>query len=273
MVQLWDAGIDYLTMTFAPDHAQYNQAAELIRRECRKSASKEFPLEPFAWNGYVGYKQGKVSTGERADGAIIRVSGLRSRHIGDLLKHHGIKGKATRLDFQTTGQTTIAGTDFLKSLQGTINAATGKDAGSNARNTAIYKIRGSDTGYTIGSRSSESYCRIYDKTAEQHGKVAPNLIRFENELKGRKADYAWKMYLSSANGYWLNCSIVKAEMERYGVNMDWLATGERCEMPSSYEPSNTQKRIGWLKYHVRPTVQRLVGVIGRDAVLEILGLD
>lgn len=272
MVSLWDAGLDYLTMTFEPGHSDYARVLQIIDVEMEKSAGPGHDIEPFTWNGYTGRKQGKLAIGQRQDGMMVRCSGARSRLLGNLLKEKNVNGKTTRIDFQTTAKVTTDPGRYLSKVRGAVESSTGKESGRKARNTAAYKTIGSDSGLAIGSRSSESYFRIYNKSLEQRGKVEPGLIRFENECKGKRARVAWNMFRASATPYYLSCSIVKAELQNFGVDTDFLATGERVEFPSSWEPTNTEKQLNWLQFHVRPTVLQLIDKIGRDAVIDALGL-
>jgi DNA relaxase NicK len=272
-MRVWDAGIDYLTMTFEAGHKDYVQALSSVAAEMSLSAHEKEPILPATWNGYVGKRQGKLMLGEREDGMIVRVSGARSRHIAQTLKERNINGKATRIDFQTTAQTGEPVECYLQGVHRKVSQATSAENGRSARNLARYSYRGKPCGVAVGSRSSNNYSRIYNKTLEQCGKVAPNLVRFENEVKGKRAVQAWNMYAASAQPYYLSCSLVKAEMEGFGVNMDWLATGEKVEFASSWEPTNTEKQLNWLQHNVRPTVLQLVDKIGREEVLLALGLN
>jgi DNA relaxase NicK len=161
----------------------------------------------------------------------------------------------------------------LQGVHSKVEERTSAAFGNSARNLASYHHRGKPCGVAIGSRSSTNYNRIYNKTLEQNGRVAPRLVRFENECKGKRAVHAWKMFTASAQPYYLSCSIVKAEIESVGVNMDWLATGEKVEFASSWEPTNTEKQLNWFRHNVRPTVLQLVDKIGREEVLLALGLN
>lgn len=273
MHQLWDAGIDYMTMTFNPKHHQRVKALLLIRAEMSKTASEQDKIIPGTMRGYIGEKQGKLLYGEKDGWLLVQVSGSRSRHIAQLFKDHGITGKATRIDFQATCQTSVPVERYLQEVSSKIEANTGAEKGRSARNSATYKNRGRACGMVIGSRSSENYTRLYNKTLEQRNRIAPNLARAEVELKGTKAELGWAMYMKSAQPYYYSCSMVKSDFMRYGIDLEWLAKGDKVEFESSWEKTTVQKQMNWLYTHVRPTVQKLVGIVGKEAVLDILGLD
>ena len=273
MCRVWDAGIDYLTITFKAGDRDYVRAMLLVKSEMEKTADGNNAILPWAWNGYRGEKQGKVMYGEREDGLLVRCSGARARLIAAIFKENNVTGKATRIDFQVTAKTKQAVEEYLEITCAKVTANTDSTAGRSARNSATYKSRGRACGMVIGSRSSTNYHRIYNKTLEQRNRVEPNLVRFEAEKKGDLAVQSWKMYMMAGQPYYLNCSIIKAEMEILGVDMDWLAYIEKAEFVSSYEPTTPVRQANWLFVHVRPTVLKLVALIGRDAVLELLGLD
>jgi len=260
-------------MTYEPGHTNYLRALQNVRAEMTLTANETNPILPASYQGYIGEKQGKLAYGEREDGMIVRVSGERARHVAALIKEKNIAGKTTRIDFQVTGKTQDATENYLSKVQSRVLSTVGSAAGRRAKNTSTYKNRGRDCGMVIGSRSSENYHRIYDKSLEQRNRIEPNLVRFENEVKGKRARVAWNMYQAAAQPYYLSCSIVKAEFELLGVNMDWLASGERNEFPSSYEASDLQKKMNWFESHVKKSVAECVEFYGREAVLQSLGLD
>lgn len=242
MARLWDAGVDWLTMTFAPGHKDYVRALQNLQAEAAIAADAGAPILPWTFDRYIGFKQGKLCFGEREDGLIVRVSGRRARDIVALFKEKNIDGKPTRIDFQVTGKTQGTTSDYLGAVSSKIQSACGKEAGKRAKNTGTYTHRGCDCGMVIGSRSSQNYHRLYDKTLEQRGRVEPGLIRAESEYKGRKARETWNMVRSSASPYWLSVALVKGEFMNVGADFDWLASGEKVEFQSSYEPSNGQKK-------------------------------
>lgn len=79
--------------------------------------------------------------------------------------------------------------------------------------------------------------------------------------------------MKSPRGYWFACSIVKAEFEGHGVDMAFVESATGIEMPSSYEPTSEEKKLGWLENHVRSSVLWLIERGKRDDVIKALGLQ
>jgi hypothetical protein len=122
--------------------------------------------------------------------------------------------------------------------------------------TRLRKPKGlhlSDTGNTlyVGSRKSDSFWRIYDKT--------PELLRVEIELKGKQAKRAFVGLLNGLNmgGIWnqymLRSRIPKVLVDRY----------QTAEEPTEAEPiedvEDMQKKLDWLK-----TLDSLVFKLAND---------
>lgn len=273
MVQLWDAGLDWLTMTFEPGHKDYIRAMQNVRAEMSLTRDQYDPIKPLAMRGYVGEAQGSLKYGEREDGLIVQCSGSRTRIIGEIFRDKQITGNPTRIDIQATGKVKEKSKIYLADIEKRVREACGETAGRKAKNSASYQNRGCAAGVVIGHRTSTSYSRIYDKYLESGKRTAPGLIRFEHEAKGKKARIVWNMYRASAQPYYLNCSLIKSEMEAVGVNMDWLIGVEKVEFPSEYAPSSVEKKMCWFRKHVRPSVAECVEALGREAVLKELGLD
>lgn len=272
-MKMHDAGVDWLTMTWEPGHPNYIRALTNVRAEMSIRAVAGDELMPYHWNGYTGEKQGKIAYGERHDGLVVRVSGRDARHIAQMLKERNASGKATRIDFQTTAKTNQANEVYLRRLREKVRHGVSGENGIPARNLASYSHRGRDCGVAVGSRCSGAYIRIYDKSLEQSNRVEKGLIRYEVEYKGKKAREAWKMYQSSAQPYYLACSLTKAECEVIGVEMEWLLAVEQVEFVSSYEGTSVDKKMAWLARFVRPTIHYLLARIPREEILEALGLQ
>lgn len=273
MAQLWDAGLDWLTMTFEPGHKDYLRAMQNVRAEMSLTADAYDPIKPLSMRGYVGEQQGSLKYGEREDGLIVQCSGARTRLIGELFRERNIDGKPTRIDVQVTAKASKPSKIYLSEIEARVAVATGEAAGRASKNTTNFKNRGRSTGVAIGHRTSSGYSRIYDKFVESGGRTEPGLIRFEHEAKGKRARVVWNMYRNAAQPYYLNCSLIKSEMERLGCDMDWLIGVEKVEFPSEYAPTSIEKKMLWFKKHVAPSVAACVEALGRDAVLQALGLD
>lgn len=269
---VWDAGVDWLTMTWKNGDADYSRCKNELENFGQKLNAANFESKFTSWQGYSGWQFGKIFLGERPDGLILRASGSDAKTAAAEIRARNISGKATRCDLQATARDRAAKNDYGCRVRKEVESLAGKSGRAARRRFACYKDFGHDSGFTLGSRSSQRFARFYNKTLEQRGRVEKGLWRYELEYKGKQAQYVWNMTKMSANPYWLALSVVKAEFSEYGANMDFIQTGEKYERVSSYTPSSVEKSINWLANDVKNTVVKLRELGYLDAVLDALEL-
>lgn len=272
-MDVYDAGVDWLTMTWDVKSDKTHKAFNLIRDYQEQIATEGFDVVEAKWNNYEGKQCGAVFVGVRPDGMLLKVSGADSKVVAKLLKDADADEKATRIDFQTTAKTADSNERVLRGVCEKVRrAAEGRD-GFQPRNTADYRSRGRCTGMVVGARSSENYFRIYDKSAEQKGRVEKGLIRFEGEFKQGKARQAWRKYKDAPDEMQFVLSLTRSEFERLGADMKWLKADEQIQFVSEYRGTSAQKKLAWLERFVRPSVEWLFARGFRDEVYIALGLE
>jgi DNA relaxase NicK len=131
----------------------------------------------------------------------------------------------------------------------------------------------SDGGSTLylGSRMSDRFARLYDKGIEQQTHKAGKWWRFELELKGECSPQA-SAELLSADDYSRECFSIVADFFYYRSMIampDWVPTSVRYW---SRQTTTDAKRLHWLATQVRGTILELTRSVGRQRVLEALGL-
>lgn len=271
-MNLYDYGVDWLTMTWDTKNDRLNTAFNVIRNFQELNATEGDDIEEKSWMGYEGTQQGALFVGARGDGMLMRVSGAAAREVAKLLKESECAGKPTRIDFQTTAKTEEENADALRAVRRKVQANISRKKGNQARNLATYSSRGRDCGISIGSRCSSTFLRIYDKSLEQNYRVEKGLIRYEVEFKGKRAQEAWKHYQAAKDGEALSKTLTGQEMAKMGVDMKWLQADAQIKFVSEYQGTSVQKKLAWLERFVSPTVAVLVRKVGRERVLQALGL-
>lgn len=269
---LWDAGVDWLTMTWQKTDENFDAAKDSLENFGQVLNQNNFESKFTSWQGYTGWQFGKIFLGQRPDGIILRASGGEAKIAEAEIRKRNIAGKVTRIDYQVTAKDRQAQADYGSRVREEIESAARESRAAARRAFACYKNFGHDSGFVIGSRSSERFARFYNKTLEQRGNVEPGLWRYEIEYKGKQARYVWRMTQAASRSYWLAQSIVKTEFEGFGANMEFCVNGAKFEKPSSYQPSSVEKKLKWLETHVSKSVKELIDAGYREAVLEALGL-
>lgn len=141
-------------------------------------------------------------------------------------------------------------------------------------------VTNSDGGETlyIGSRTSQVFVRLYDKSAER-GEEPGDVWRYEIEYKKPVSQTVAEMIMSLAGGddseVWetINDTVWTAFDDR-GVTPIFSA-GDAFLAPTTAhrERSPVEAQMKWLAVSVSPAVRRLAAAGYGQAIREILGLD
>lgn len=266
----WSGGVDYIRLTFTDTklaayayerYAEY--AAELGRAYTGRAV-----VEPWGWQGYKGGKVGKASFGLRDDGAILQVSG----------------GWASTPDFDDLPQTGIPRIDVQVTVWGIDNhsqeparCAELTDAARKGVPSRPWKVRlenthgDGDTLY-VGSRQSDSFIRIYDKSKESKDEMYEGAVRFEVQFSNEAARIAYKS-LSRASFSPHRCAqIVAGSMANRGLGLpEWVSVEEPVLCQVRKEASDLDTKLLWLRTQVAPTVETLLASgVTYDAVFGAL---
>jgi DNA relaxase NicK len=264
---LMECGVDWMTAT-AGSGARANTLAGRGRAYVEERGTEGYQIKPWFWNGYRGEVVDGCSWGKRDDGVIIRVSAsMARRHWKSILV---FADNVSRFDIQTTvldreSKEDLARTAFARAqensqiLNGTVKTA-----------YTVNTPEGSTL--TLGSRSSDRFLRLYNKTAETDHEYPNTCWRWEVEYKGRRA---YKV----AND--VNVSKSEAAACHNRVRTCFGSYGVRCagEEPTFgwrdagiVRSTDDQRRLEWVKRCIRPTIGRLVEAYDSETIAKALGL-
>lgn len=273
--ELMDWGVDWLTLSWpgrsaerAPSFDQLRSMYDtfVLRGELGERDKEENQ------GGYVGRRYGALWLGERKGDVLVRVSSWPARVFRDLLEAY--QPKVTRIDVQATLR-----------VMGSVDDVVSRAARSSVKGRAesigrpwkVHHINGFGDGDTanLGGRSSELYCRVYNKGAESPEQPEyMNCVRFEAECKGDLAQHVWSELKGAgeASGYVM---VMLAELfRRRGVpDLGRFTGGERPLWDLPKMQTDTEKQLAWLERNVSGTVRKLM-LDGWGAwVYDALGLD
>jgi len=270
MNTLIDYGIDYITMTFAPEAMDTNSVWRAANDLLLGDEEYRNLAQPAVKLGYVGLKSGVLFVGSREGEIMVECSGSYSERVWDKL--FDTRCNVARLDVQVTIRVEKEPEKHGDYCKG--RAIAYNDLQPKVKQRKIRWIQDIDDGYTlyIGSRKSEYFIRVYNKAAESLDEFYEKCWRYEVQLKNRSAKQAATLLHSSHDLLEQNIIYLVSEFARErGLRMDIdTATTGIVVRPVRTVVSDISARIEWLRVQVRPTVIKLADMGYRDLLMEVL---
>lgn len=256
------ASVDYLTATTKSDAATAN-LLDTLYTKCFGDSLHEFTWRPWRFKGFVGRSTEGVRYGIRGEEGIAILSGSRaSSHWREIA---GEAQNITRIDLALTVEFETPmphlAREFYREAQESGMANYGY----------VTTTRGGSTLY-VGSRTSQFYGRLYDKSSEQGGESG-KIWRWEVEVKKPKAKMAITTLIDQTE---------PAEWIHNYIHEWFTMRGIECPQPGLYMDTaleigaivkTTDKTLSWLRTQVRPAVGKLINCGFKDQVQEALGLN
>lgn len=271
----WYAGCDYVRFTYKPveNNTDVRRVLRQALLDAMVSEEGEIPeLSPWSWLGYYGEGCSHGAYGQSYQGSLLQASGAAAQ---SLCKVYGRFDAVPRCDMQFT---VVYGEDRPDTARHVADASNLAARGQGARGWACRHIDGygkGDTAY-LGSRTSETFVRVYDKSREAGiEKDGWHEWRFECEFKGKQAVSIMSEYLESGATMEAAASIVCRTLERRGVTLP-LPEGVRATEDVRWEvaPSSLERRLAWFRNQVAPSIEKAVAQgATRQMILDALGLS
>jgi len=270
-----ESAIDWLSLSVAPDadgDRVEAHMASLLQREQRAGAQ----LRPWILAGAVGFAAGRVRYGRAKRGLILQLSGqLADDHADHLIP---LAATLTRLDVAVTVKTQEPDPAHGRRQY----AAAIDNYHEHPHSARPWQVSDGDGGHTVylGTRNSDRLLRIYDKCAEAASRndkeqVAKyqNCWRYELELHDAYANPT-ALFLAGATN---RSALIEDELRRYlwshSLHVPWDGTPNPTHPGGFRRRSDLDSRLEWIGRTVAPTIRELVTLIGRDAVMDALGLS
>lgn len=262
-----DAGVDWISATVAPGPTSpdfFSLWNDIARAQHHAGSD----LKPWHWNGYDGASSGHAAYGTRQDGAYIRLSaGVSAVWWRDVFT---IARRCARLDVQVTIDGIRAGRDLAreaKLMAGRAPAQRGRPV-----EWAYTQTRSKGATTYVGSRTSESFLRLYDKGAEAKIGHLTGLWRYEMETKDDRAGAVARALMNQPAGDTVAAGLVYHTFSRRGVRPAFACPAEAPDVEHTHDQSDDERRLRWLRDHVRKTVNRLIAAGLEAEVRTALGL-
>lgn len=261
------AGIDWVTCTArSPGKvaALLSLGKDILKQEEGSGGKRQ------AWHfqGFSGHQAGGVAAGYSGTGTCVRASGATARECATELINSS--DNVSRLDIQVTVRTGECGNDHAASLYRSLLDAP-RRRGRQLAKTLITSTYTGDTLY-LGRRISDSYGRIYNKSAEDKTAEYPPRWRYELELKGKYAKAQALAYVKAEDKEtWCTSRIYHWFTDRHAGPP--ISPLDRCTDSGSSRGSSEEARvIEWLKVGVRPVLKRLAAIYGWPDTLALVGV-
>jgi len=260
-------GVDWITATTRKEpHRTFVDTLAHRWRDLHEAQGNQ--VKSWNWEGYAGHTMDSLSFGTRPDGSIVRLSGdLARQRAGQLL---ALADHVSRIDVQVTIQETPPCTNFA--MDGLARALLDRRCKAGLTCTSLIQSSPAGTTAYIGSRASDRFYRIYDKSAESKGVYLPGAWRYEVEYKGHRAGRVGERLKLTKGGPESCREVVEAAFLDYGVNLPcrplprgWRDTSPRME-------TTDERRLAWLEKSIAPVISRMMESMDRRMVLEALGI-
>lgn len=260
-------GVDWLTCT-AQTPSRVAALLSFARDQIDQEVGSGGVAKGWHWKGYAGWTAGGVDYGFNGSRALVRLRGVTARESAALAIFYS--DNVSRLDVQTTLRHYGVGSSYAKQLYESM-ARTRRSRGRPIARSLIQTSDGGDSLY-LGRRVSESYGRIYNKSAEDKEVCEVPRWRYEVEFKGDTAKAQAKAYsLTDDKVTWCISRVYHWFADRGCTPMH--SPVERVNNPGPSRGDSAQaRRIQWLQIGVKPVVRQLAREFGWPDVLSMLGV-
>lgn len=267
-----EAGLDWLSTTLHAGHPQSAQTFATGMDYLQKMQDEGNTAKPATLLGYKGVICGKCFIGDSDQGLFLRSTSGGSTSFFEHVYLSDMH--VSRLDLQVTVWVDNPGYHIGRDARE--DAAYWRKTHPKDGKRKISAIDDEDGGYTlyVGSKSSDHFCRLYDKYAESKEEYYQGAWRYEVELHN-EASTAAAAYISgnSISMEAVICSTVAQYYRARGVEPPWNASeGHNALQPAARIESDDARSLKWLAAQVAPTVARLQKRGYTVSVLEALGL-
>lgn len=266
ILKVLEVGVDWITATVRPG-SKMTVVGGMAEKWYLDRQEDGWQGKGWRWNGYSGSTCDGISYGRREDGLIVRLSGVVALMHWRTLASYA--DNVSRLDLQVTAED-----DDLKNLWAHMVKADSRfDAriSNGMTKTGLIESTPAGSTFTIGSRSSDRYFRVYDKTAESLGEYPAGSWRWEIEYKGALSNAVSEGLMKLKDTENAVIHRLRQDFFSYGVNLPVNS------VPMGWRPAfvgrvtDDQRRLEWLRRCIRPMVDRMSEAYDVETLSNALG--
>lgn len=272
-VEAVTAGVDWLTATLPTTAKHWAVWLNDNLHMLDTIAAQGYELYTRDMQGYSGVSAGNCFVGSRDDTHIVQLSGHHSDEHFDTV--YRSDAHVSRIDIQVTVKFDDMPSDIAKgAYNGAMSANLLLPAG---RRRKIYIIQGSDGGDTcyIGAPSSDQRGRIYNKAVQSEDISYERTWRYEVTFRNEIATTIAAHISRSGERRREVCRNICCEwFQGRGAQIAGVIPSDaRILSPIRSLPTDVERKLGWLRNQVSPTVRYLVELGFADVVREIFDMQ
>jgi Replication initiation factor len=259
-------GVDWITATMPADGREWPLllAADAILAQEERDGHE---LERARWQGYDLKCCGGAWAGAREDSALVRLSGeCAGQHWYQLVRH---AKKITRLDLAVTVRPDPPDPRLGAWHLGQVMRWR-KDRAQPFKVNYHGSPEGIQTVY-LGSRTSTTYGRIYDKFAESEDDRWRDSWRYEVECKDVVATTLGRVLLGDVDRESAMRVYVHDWFRKHGVTARFPRPGGDVHAPSTRAQADDDRTLRWWDDQVAAVYARLAPKVGTRRMLSALG--
>lgn len=258
-VQKFSAGVDWLQIT-ADDHKHWRHVNLVLLPEQQRAEREGSGYRPSGQNGYYGRRTDHAFWGRRDDGLMAQASSALADEL--FMPLMSCATRVPRLDVQLT---CWYAEDVRDILDETLAAA---DAWNATRKKPLYikanvASRRAETIY-IGSPASDQRGRVYNKFEESRDERYRGSVRFEVQLRNRRAMAAAKYLTGQPQRALASAALVKGWYNMRGTPIPDVSPLTALKLVLAASKKSSQKTLGWLASEVSPAILRMVQEVGPE---------
>lgn len=259
-------GVDWITATVRPGKKSEVLAAMVERWFTNQEHEGNYG-KAWKWNGYSGSVTDGVSYGWRDDGFLVRLSGsVALNHWREVARYCD---NVSRLDVQVTGLDDSRSADWATLAKASAMFEARIAAG--LTQTQLITSTPSGSTFTVGSRSSDRYLRVYNKTAESGGVWPDTCWRWEVEYKAVLANSVCMHLLGKENADNLILSRVWHDFKSWLITVPCPSVGPNWRPMIPICETTDQSRLHWLRRCIRPMIDKMSQAYDVETLSEALG--
>ena len=266
-VEVVDCGVDWITVTCS-DSIKAQQLVGLAA--IWMQAEKHLGNEQLTWSqyGYEGFHCGQIFLGQRHDGVIVRMSGLAA--WSNWKKAVALSTHVSRIDVQVTVRYQRDATQQISAHYKTAMRA--KKRGDIKRSVSMFRSDDGSATLYLGKRSSEAFCRIYEKGLESKLDHYQCCVRYEIEFKNDRAGICAQELMAADDELAVSKGIVVSYLDDARICLPWLGKVTLTSIRAPTTKAGDRTSLEWLKSQVGPVIARLLERGHHDAILSSLGV-
>lgn len=248
--EVWTAGVDWITCTAGGSVSRTN-LREIGRELIREQERNGYRVKASAPQGYHGMGCEGVFVGERADGVMVRLSGLTAMYAWPDVCARAVN--VSRIDLQVT-VTGLGGVSLARRHHAEVLARHKR----RGRPFDCRLITHNDTPQTlyIGSRQSETFARCYDKHQENPEDYPPGTWRYEAEYKGDTAGIVAAKLADTDVMTSRALALVHKTFFQRGTRPVFAPDAQAPDIRWENPAPDRERTLRWLESGVAPTLHR-----------------